>query len=154
MLTTSKSNPKNKFTYAEDRKLRKFVRLFGEDWKTIASKMLVKNARQCKDRWEKYLSPSISHNPFTLEEDIMILQYYNKIGPKWMQISRFISGRTDILVKMRYRYLTRHGITLESLIASKETEEETEQKTPQIISNEFTVDPIKFDFFDSAEDWL
>lgn len=30
-----------------------------------------RNARQCKDRWEKYLNPDINFQPFTQEEDRM-----------------------------------------------------------------------------------
>lgn len=152
MFAASESISKNKFTYAEDRRLRKYVRLFGNDWKAIASKMLVKNSRQCKDRWEKYLSPSISHSPFSVDEDILILKHYNAIGPKWMQIARYINGRTDVLIKARFRYLMKHGHTLESLEASKNKTEKIEEQQTQVVDNDIFMDTFDFDFFDAFND--
>lgn len=115
MFASCEAISKNKFTYNDDRKLKKWVRILGADWKSIAEKMRNKNARQCKDRWEKYLAPSVNNSPYTIDEDILILKYYKMIGAKWVEMSKYIPGRSDVSLKSRYKLLMRHGKTQEML---------------------------------------
>lgn len=114
-------HPNNKFTPSEDEKLRSIVESNGStmNWKAISKMMPGRNARQCKDRWEKFLSPELIVAPFTLEEDIQILKLYNEIGSKWVQISKLMKGRSDTSIKSRFQLLQRHNETLESLIEKK-----------------------------------
>jgi hypothetical protein len=53
------------------------------DWAVIASKFDNRSAKQCRERWNEYLSPTIDHSPFTIEEDFIILRSQAKLGNKW-----------------------------------------------------------------------
>ena len=82
-----RSHPRSGFTPQEDCLLIDLVAQFGNDsWTTIASYMEKRNARQCKDRYNSYLSPTINKGPFTEEEDDLLRKKYNEIGPKWVKI--------------------------------------------------------------------
>ena len=110
MFAFGSSLPKNKFSESEDNKLRHAVEQYGtNNWKAVSKLLNGRNARQCKDRWEKYLSPNINWKPFSPEDDLLILKCYNLYGPKWMKISKHFQGRTDISIKSRYLLLQRHG---------------------------------------------
>ena len=65
-----------------------------------------RNPRQCKERFNTYLHPSIKIGDWTYEEDEIILRLVNQIGRKWVQISRKIPNRTDTAVKNRYHILS------------------------------------------------
>ena len=111
--------PKNKtpsgrhmFTKEEDTYLKFLVSVFGtSQWEVVASMIGNRTARQCRERYKNYLSPSINNSPWTPEEDVVLLTKYSQLGPKWSQISTFFNGRTDVMVKNRYSTLTSKNIT-------------------------------------------
>lgn len=118
-------HPKNKFSSDEDNKLRSLVNQYGEsNWLMISKYIPGRNARQCKDRWEKFLSPYVNTKPFSIDEDIEILTLYQKIGSKWTAISKQLKGRSDTSVKSRCQLLIRHKETVESLTKNKITQEQ------------------------------
>ncbi|EAY12502.1 Myb-like DNA-binding domain containing protein [Trichomonas vaginalis G3] len=122
-------HPKSKFSVEEDVKLKKIVEELGStNWNLVANKMQTRNARQCRDRWENYLSPTLNRDPFTLEEDLIILQKYNEFGAKWVNISKFLVNRTDISVKSRWMMLKRRNITAESVQEAIEKEAAGQEK--------------------------
>lgn len=108
---TSNNNSKrvkSMFTKKEDTKLIKLVKEYGsEDWALISSFFKDRTRRQCRERWNKYLCPSLNHSPWTPEEDELLINKYNQIGPKWSLISKSFKNRTDINIKSRYIYLMR-----------------------------------------------
>jgi hypothetical protein len=77
------------------------------DWWRVARHIPGRNARQCRERWENYLCPSIRNAPWTPEEEQLLLQKYSEIGPMWKQIASFFSARTAINVKSRWRLIQR-----------------------------------------------
>jgi hypothetical protein len=103
-------HPKAKFTTEEDVLLRKLVFQFGEDaWPQVAQHMRNRNSRQCKERWNNYLSPNISTAPWTPEEDGLLQQKIRELGQKWVQIATFFPTRTDVNVKNRFNLLSRRS---------------------------------------------
>jgi hypothetical protein len=105
-----KPHPKSKFTAEEDSLLRRLVSQLGEEsWPHIAQRMHHRNARQCKERWTNYLSPSVSNSPWTPQEDRLLEDKIREIGQKWVQIAAFFARRTDIHIKNRYHLLCRRG---------------------------------------------
>ena len=132
-LPQRKQHPKVKFSVDDDKKLKDLVEQFGEkNWNLIASKMETRNPRQCRERWENYLSPTVNKNPFTQEEDLLLLQKYNEIGAKWVAISKFFNSRTDISVKSRWMVLKRRGINVESLQESIKNKEKKTKEASEI----------------------
>ena len=110
---SGRSHPRCGFTPEEDCLLIDLVAQFGNDnWNTIASYMENRNARQCKDRYTSYLSPTINNDPYTEEEDRLLMQKYNEFGPKWVKISKFFQNRTDISVKCRWAVLNRREMKM------------------------------------------
>lgn len=119
-----KPHPKNKFTPTEDQKLINIVKNYDftllkqdsekksksdiHNWVEIAKQLDTgRNARQCRDRWINYLSPLVQKNPWTDEEDKLLLQKYQEIGPKWTKIASFFDSRTDINLKNRFKLIQR-----------------------------------------------
>ncbi|OHT09792.1 hypothetical protein TRFO_21141 [Tritrichomonas foetus] len=99
-----RAHPKSKFTPEEDEILRTVVEECGQsDWVEIAKRMPNgRNARQCRDRWQNYLSPDVVNGPWTEDEEALLVQKYNEIGPYWKQIATFFPTRTDINIKSRW----------------------------------------------------
>ena len=72
---SGRSHPRCGFTPEEDCLLIDLVAQFGNDnWNTIASYMENRNARQCKDRYTVYLSGNFRNDPWTPEEDELVLK--------------------------------------------------------------------------------
>ena len=105
---TGKPHPKSKFTPEEDLKLKRIIFQFGDsDWNLISRLMNNRNQRQCRERWQKYLSPFVRFDPWTPEEDKLLNKLVNDFGQKWVKISQFFKNRTDINVKNRWMVLKR-----------------------------------------------
>ena len=103
-----KAHSRDQFSLDEDIKLAQFVIKYGEEqWEYIASLMLTKNARQCKERWHYYLSPTVNNKPYTSEEDQLLIDLHKKYGSKWRIISAYFQGRTNISLRNRMSLLQR-----------------------------------------------
>ncbi|OHS97552.1 Myb-like DNA-binding domain containing protein [Tritrichomonas foetus] len=72
------------------------------NWFEIAQKMPGRTARQCRDRWINYLSPTNSFAPWSQEEDELIIEKVNELGTSWSSISKFVEGRSDNTLKNRW----------------------------------------------------
>jgi hypothetical protein len=93
-------HPKNKFTPEEDRLLTNIVIRLGEaNWKAIASQLGTRDCRQCRERWKNYLAPYLNKNPWSPEEDQLLLQKYQEFGSQWTMIAKFFPLRTDVNIK-------------------------------------------------------
>ncbi|OHT16854.1 Myb-like DNA-binding domain containing protein [Tritrichomonas foetus] len=103
MEKEKKQRRRMKFLPDEDDMLRKLVNEYGESsWVQISSQMKGRNVRQCRERWKHYLSATCSSkDPFTEEEDRILIEKYLQLGPKWTKIAKFLKGRSDIQVKAR-----------------------------------------------------
>ena len=91
----------------EDARLITAVSRFGcNDWKMVAAFVgFGRTSSQCNQRWTRALNPTISHKPWTNEEDNLLIQLVQENGEGgWRKIANKISGRTDL--QCRHRYLT------------------------------------------------
>lgn len=96
--------PKVKFTPEEDDKLIRLIDLMGtRDWEAISIEMKVRSPRQCRDRWNNYLSPSLTSQPWTEEEDKLLDKLYNKYGSRWTKIASYFRNRSANGVRNRFR---------------------------------------------------
>ena len=100
---------KNKFTDEEDIKLKYFVHMYGSNnWELIATALGTKNERQCRERWRNYLNPRLTTNPWTVEEDMQLVQKYAQYGSKWKRIASEMPGRSVNSVRNRWKLLLKN----------------------------------------------
>jgi hypothetical protein len=78
-----------------------------------------RSVRQIKERYRLYLDPSVNQNPFTPEEDHLLLQLSVHLNRKWSQIAKFFPGRTDVALKYRWKKYSRKGFFLKEKSNSK-----------------------------------
>lgn len=118
-LNNSKKKKRMKFTLEEDTKLKELVEKLGnKNWQSISDLMPGRNARQCRDRWRNYLSPDVVNGPWTDEEDELLMNKYEKLGPSWKHIAKFFPTRTDINIKSRWN-LKQRRIKKEELLKKR-----------------------------------
>jgi hypothetical protein len=95
--------PRKKFSPEEDMKLRALVNGFTrKNWEEIATFMGDRTARQCRDRFQNYLLDSLVSQPWTPQEDAIIVEQFHHIGPRWVEIGKLLNGRSGNNVKNRW----------------------------------------------------
>jgi hypothetical protein len=104
--------PRRKFTPEEDLHLRSLVEQLGtKHWEEISRYLPDRSARQCRNRYKNYLLDSLITNPWTPEEDAIVIAKFHQIGPKWVEIGKLLSGRSGNNVKNRwYKHLCKTDI--------------------------------------------
>jgi hypothetical protein len=97
------------FTPQEDFELARLINEHGvDDWGFIARNMPNEfTARQCRERWKNYLDPRLHHCPWTDEEDRRLMREFNRVGPKWIPLSRMFPGRSGNAIRNRVFVLRR-----------------------------------------------
>jgi len=142
-ITIKMQKGRRHFTEEEDAQLKYLVYGLGEHWNKIAAFITGRTARQCKDRYNTYLKPYVSHSPWTKEEDDTLIDLYNQYGSKWTKISTYLPGRSDNNVKNRwYKHISKRIIL--------PTQEQVEKKNCSIeISQNLVEKSNLFEFDDS-----
>jgi hypothetical protein len=127
-ISTNQTNRKRKgFTKEEDIQLINLIQEYGNsNWDQIASFMKNRNARQCKDRWEGFLSPNIHKRVWTFEEDIFLIQKNREFGTKWKLLSKFFPDQSDTSLKNRFCQIGREKAKTE---IKRQQESDKEKKT-------------------------
>jgi hypothetical protein len=99
---------KQKFTPEEDDVIIAMVESGGANhWRLIAEQLGGRTARQCRERWINYLSPSVTKSAWAADEESLLREKVTELGPQWSRIARLFDGRTDIALKNRYLKLMR-----------------------------------------------
>jgi hypothetical protein len=96
---------KGGFTREEDEIIIHYAMAHGgKSWEQLAQVLPQRSSKQCRERWRNRLDPSVNRTPWTPAEDQMISALYQQFGSKWVQIARFLPGRTDDMVKNRWNW--------------------------------------------------
>ena len=130
-----------KWSESEDAMLRRLVnKAKVPNWNTIAKRFHNRNARQCKDRWNYYLSPNVNNSEWTEEEDKLLFEKFEEFGTKWSAIAKFFNNRTNTNVKNRWLAIHRRSAQKSSKASSKEasdsTEKQSDEEKPQKENND------------------
>lgn len=95
-----------------------------EPWDAIARRLPGRTARQCRERWANYLCPAIRSDPWTHEEDRLLVEKINEVSFSWSAIAHSFNGRSDNDIKNRWyshlRYETVHDGTKYTLTGKGE----------------------------------
>jgi hypothetical protein len=75
---------------------------FSKAWSDIAKRLPGRTARQCRDRWLNYLSPEIASEPWTPEEDQLLVEKINEMGDHWTWMTPFFNARSENDIKGRW----------------------------------------------------
>jgi hypothetical protein len=92
----------------EDELLRTYVPLEAKgNWVGIAVHVPGRTAKQCRERWYLCVDPTIRRDPWSAEEDELLLKLHREFGNGWALISQQLPGRTENAVKSRFKSLER-----------------------------------------------
>lgn len=111
------------WTEEEDLRLLTAVSRFGNhDWRMISAFVgSGRTSSQCNQRWTRALNPSISHHPWTPQEDQKLFDLVSQMGEcGWRKIASYLNGRTDLQCRHRYLQMKR--------TKEKEIQKENEMK--------------------------
>jgi hypothetical protein len=108
----------------EDDYLRNLVLEYGpKNWSYIATKMndqgIKRLGKQCRERWYNHLSPEVRKDPWTDEEDKIIIDAHNKFGSKWTAISSLLKGRTPNAIKNRWNSTLKRVLLTGGIVKKK-----------------------------------
>ena len=75
----------------------------GKSWKKVSDLMGKRSPIQCLHRWSKILKPGLIKGPWTVHEDLLLVQWIETKGPnQWTKCSNTIFGRSGKQCRERY----------------------------------------------------
>ena len=133
--------PRIKFTPEEDEQLKRLVEKIGcRQWNKIAEFMPGRNGRQCRDRYQNYLSPGFRNGHWTKEEDETILNKFQEMGPQWSKMTEFFKKRNANAIKNRwYYFVSKHINDINEYVSKKKAKNTNKKKIDEIFDYDFYV---------------
>jgi len=96
----SPSMTKRPWTAQEDEIVKVHVQKYGpRGWAGLAQTLPGRKGKQCRERYHNHLAPDIKKEPWSPEEEALLLDAHQKYGNHWAQIAKLLPGRTDNSVK-------------------------------------------------------
>ena len=99
---------KGSWTTDEDETIIRFVQENGEkDWAKLALLLNGRTGKQCRERFRNHLNTNVNHNPWTEEEDALLIELHAKYGNAWTKLAQHFEGRPDNCIKNRWNSTVR-----------------------------------------------
>ena len=87
----------------ENELLLNWVSLNGEcQWNKCSQIIKGRNAKQCREHWYEFLNPNLTKGNWTLEEDLLIMIFYQKYNGRWKNIIPIFEKRSENSIKNRF----------------------------------------------------
>merc|ERR1719453_2372821 len=77
-----------------------------KNWSEIAVHVEGRVGKQCRERWQNHLDPSVSKAPWGPVEERELMRLHSVIGNKWVEIATHMPGRTDSSCKNQFHKIT------------------------------------------------
>jgi hypothetical protein len=99
------------FKWDEDEQIRQLVAQHGdENWYLVAQEVPGRSARQCKERWDNYLSPRIVNGPWSKAEDELLLTKIQEMGHQWKALESWFPAHSSVNIKNRWRQIRKERL--------------------------------------------
>ena len=150
------------WTMHEDNLLVEAVRRFGtSDWARVAEEVgNGRNKRQCAQRWERSLNPTISRETWTEKEIKLLVEGVKRYGMKsWVKVAKHVGTRSDVQCRYKYKSTLADDIPKRKLKFTNSIPKSKKPKEPETIDNSLGKETKEneFSFLDKlgiAEDFL
>ncbi|ELP89806.1 transcription factor MYB48, putative [Entamoeba invadens IP1] len=86
----------------EDMMLVDAVKKHGKNWEAVSQCVDGRTKKQCKERFTQKYDPSITRQPWSMQEDMTIITAQQIYGNKWTVIQHFLPGRSPNNIKNRW----------------------------------------------------
>jgi hypothetical protein len=103
---------KGAWSTADDTQLLLGYSKYGRKWNLIANFLQNRSSKQIRDRYTNYLDPCLKKCPFSLEEDLKLLQLHRKYGNKWAEIKKAFIDRSFDQLKNRFNSAIKKNVLL------------------------------------------
>ncbi|GMF25656.1 unnamed protein product [[Candida] boidinii] len=96
---------KGKWTATEDELLLNAYKKYGPIWQQVAVEIPGRTEDQCSKRYIEVLNPETKDRlkPWSLEEDLQLIEGVKNYGTKWRTVSSAIKGRPSLTCRNRWR---------------------------------------------------
>ena len=99
---------KGSWTTEEDETIIRFVKENGQkDWAKLALLLQGRTGKQCRERFRNHLNTNVNHEPWTEEEDALLVELHAKFGNAWTKLAEHFNGRSDNCIKNRWNSTVR-----------------------------------------------
>ena len=78
-------------------------------WSAVANQVKGRLGKQVRERWYNHLDPMLKKGPWAPQEDVLLLQLQAKMGNRWCEIAKNITGRSENAVKNRWNSAQRRA---------------------------------------------
>jgi hypothetical protein len=110
-MESTPSRPSNQrlWTQQEDDLLRATIDSSEPNfkWPDIAKAVPGRTGKQCRERYLNHLRPKLKQEPWSVNEDALLLHMYHLEGSRWAMLSKVLPGRSDNSAKNRFHHLKR-----------------------------------------------
>jgi myb proto-oncogene protein len=105
---SSAKTARRKWNADEDEILLTMVRVHGRHaWTKIATSLPNRTGKQCRERWTNKWAQPNNTEPWTPEEDAILIRLHRENGNAWAQFQEYLPSRTRVSIKNRWVSLTR-----------------------------------------------